>query len=403
MFWHCIARMFTLFCVLALKFAGLIGRRKRKLLPDEGCEIMLTGRFDSDNWILAHLGPLSRSKHCSRIWMVSTNPVPQLEKIEPVYPPKWVIKIAGVTQARLLTFLYHVIRKRPHIVGGFHIMPNGIAAIITGRIVGAKSMYFCVGGPAEVEDGAVVSVESHFRKMETPDKVVEQRLLKLINQCDTVVTMGNRAAKFFKEKGINIDIQVVSGGIDTNRFSQKNGIKEYDCIMTGRIVEIKRIDIFLQAVKIVANTIPEVKVLIIGDGPLRSELEKLARELGIEKNVHFAGFHNDIENWLQKSKVFVLTSDSEGLSLSMMEAMTCGLPAVVSDVGDLGDLVDNGVNGFLVPRRRPELFAERLIELLSDKKKLESFSNAAGLSAKLYTMEAAIAHWDCILSGYSSE
>jgi glycosyltransferase involved in cell wall biosynthesis len=56
--------------------------------------------------------------------------------------------------------------------------------------------------------------------------------------------------------------------------------------------------------------------------------------LGIDRNVRFAGHQNTVEDWLRKSKVFVLTSDSEGLSLSMMEAMMCGLPAIVSDVGE---------------------------------------------------------------------
>ena len=386
-----------------MKIAKLIGRRRREIKPGESCEILLTGRFDSDNWILAHLGPLSKSKECSRIWMVSTNPVPKLEKIEAIYPPKWLIKIAGKTQARLLTFLYQSIRKRPHIVGGFHVMPNGIATIITGLLAGARSMYFCVGGPAEILGGGAFSSDSYFKKMETPDVIVEKRLLKIVGKCDTIITMGNKAALFFKEKGINVNIQVVSGGINTDRFGSCKDTQSYDCVMTGRLVEIKRMDIFLQAIKLVADTIPDVKVLIIGDGPLRSNLENLALELGIEKNVHFAGFHNDIENWLIKSKIFVLTSDSEGLSLSMMEAMTCGLTAVVSDVGDLGDLVENGVNGYLVPRRRPELFAERLIELLSDEKKLKAFSNAAYQSASRYTMQAAIALWDDILAGYSDK
>jgi hypothetical protein len=63
--WHVLARQFTLLCVIILRIAGWVGRPQRRLLPGEGCEIMLTGRLDSDNWILAHLGPLSASKECS--------------------------------------------------------------------------------------------------------------------------------------------------------------------------------------------------------------------------------------------------------------------------------------------------------------------------------------------------
>jgi L-malate glycosyltransferase len=384
-----------------MKFAGLIGRRRSKLLPNQTMDILLTGRFDSDNWILAHLGPLSASKECSKIWMVSTNPVPQLEKIEPIYPPKWLITIAGKTQARILVFLWEAISKRPHIVGGFHIMPNGIAVGIAGRLAGAKSMYFCVGGPAEILGGGAYSSDSYFKKMETPDSVVEKRLLKIVSEFDIIITMGTGAVKFFRENGVKSDFQVVSGGIDTNRFKLINENKMYDCIMTGRLVEIKRIDIFLQALRLVADKIPDIKVAIAGDGKLLRELKKIACDLKIDNNVDFAGHQNNVEYWLQKSKIFVLTSDSEGLSLSMMEAMTCGLPVIVSDVGDLGDLVENGVNGYLVPRRRPDLIAERLVELLSDDKKLELFSNAASQSASRYSMQSVIQQWDNILSGYS--
>jgi len=126
----------------------------------------------------------------------------------------------------------------------------------------------------------------------------------------------------------------------------------------------------------------------------------LVCDLGIGRNVSFVGYQDDIENWLRKSKVFVLTSDSEGLSLSMMEAMMCGLPVVASDVGDLGDLIENGVNGYLVQRRSPDLFADRIIELLTDARRLEAFSQAARRSALRYETRSAIRKWDSIIANY---
>lgn len=78
----------------------------------------------------------------------------------------------------------------------------------------------------------------------------------------------------------------------------------------------------------------------------------------------------------------------------------CGLPAVVSDVGDLADLIENGVNGYLVPRRSPELLAARIIELLTDARKLQEFSQAARSSALRYETQATIQRWDSIIAGY---
>ena len=397
--WHILARQFSLLCAIALFIGRVIGRRRRPINGD-GCEIMLTGRFDSKNWILNHLGPLSASKGCARVWMVSTNPVPAMPKVEAIYPPKWLIKVVGVTQARLLTFLWAAMRKRPHLVGGFHIMPNGIAAAIVSRLVGARSIYFCVGGPAEVRDGGVHSADSYFTKMETADAVVESRLLRIVARSDMVITMGTRAVSFFRNKGINTDFHVVPGGIDSSLFQPAEVDSLYDLILTGRLVEVKRMDVFLQALKKVAEKIPDVRALIVGGGELHDELQQLAIDLGINHNVSLVGYQDDIVSRLQESKVFVLSSDSEGLSLSMMEAMMCGLPAVVSDVGDLGDLVEDDINGYLVPRRSPKKFAARIIELLADARKLTEFSQAARRSALRYDAKATIQRWDNILADY---
>jgi glycosyltransferase involved in cell wall biosynthesis len=382
--------------VVALALARLIGRKPRAH-SDEKCEILLTGRFDSGNWIVNHLGPLSASKRCARVRMVSTNPLPPLPKVEAIYPPRWLVRVAGATHARLLTFLWVGLRKRPHLVGGFHIMVNGMAAIILARLIGSQSMYFCVGGPAEIRDGGIHSADSLFKKMETADAVVERKLLKIVAGADLIITMGTKAVTFFREKGIVSAYHVVSGGIDPVRFQPGHEASSYDLILTGRLVEVKRIDVFLRAIRHVVDQIPRVRAVILGEGRLREELGALAAELGIARNVTFAGHQDDVETWLRRSKIFVLTSDSEGLSLSMMEAMMCGLPVVVSDVGDLGDLVEDGVNGYLVPRRCPELFAHRLVDLLSDEAKLRAFSAAARHSALRYETQAAIQRWDHIL------
>jgi glycosyltransferase involved in cell wall biosynthesis len=302
-----------------------------------------------------------------------------------------------VTPARLLTFVWAAMQKRPHVVGGLGLHFNGIVAVIVGRLAGARSMYFCLGGPVETYNVGFASENNFFATMETADTVVQSRLLRIVTKSDMVVTMGTRAVSFFRDKGIDTDFHVISGGIDPIRFQPAKEAPSYDLILIGRLVKVKRMDVFLQAVANVVDKIPDITAVIVGDGKLRGELHSLSMDLGIDSNVSFIGYQDDVENWLCKSKVFVLTSDSEGLSLSVMEAMMCGLPVVVSDVGDLADLVENGVNGYLVPRRSPEQFAARIIELLTDARRLEAFSQAARYSALQYSTEAATAKWDSII------
>jgi glycosyltransferase involved in cell wall biosynthesis len=255
-----------------------------------------------------------------------------------------------------------------------------------------------VGGPAEVLDGGIHAENKVCGRMETPDPVVEERLIKVVSKFDMIVTMGSRAVEFYRHKGVDTSFHVVSGGIDPVRFQPSEDDKSFDVILTGRLAPIKRIDVFLEAIKFVAERLPEVRAVIVGAGELSDELQALASKLGIEHNVTFAGQQSNVDDWLRRTKIFVLTSDSEGLALSMMEAMMSGLPAVVSDVGDLGDLVDSGANGYLVPRRTPQLFADRLLELLSDEQKLRELSAAARRSALRYETQATTERWDSILS-----
>ena len=117
----------------------------------------------------------------------------------------------------------------------------------------------------------------------------------------------------------------------------------------------------------------------------------------LEANVEFVGHQRDVEAWIQQARLFVLTSDSEGLSLSLIEAMLCGLPAVVSDVGELGDLVENGVSGYLVSDRSSQAFASRIIDLLTDSNRWSRFSQAARSSAERYGIAEASGLWSAIL------
>ncbi len=393
-----IIRLFTLLHSIALVMAKMFSCRLRQPHNGEGYSILLTGSYDSSNWVLSYLRPLAASKACSHITVVSSSPVPTLPKVDAVYPPKWLIRIVGTTPARLFVFISTAVRKRPNIVGGYSILANGLVASVVAPIVGARSLYHCVGGPAEVLDGGIHAEDGPFTKIEIPDLVVERRLLRAVAACDIVLTMGTKAVDFFQSRGVSTNFHVVSASIDVERFSPADSPPCYDLIFVGRLVEIKCIDIFLQAVQHVRKAIPNVTAVIVGEGPLRSVLEQMTYGLGIDDCVAFVGKQQNIGEWLNKARVFVLTSRSEGLSIAMTEAMACGLPVVVSDVGDLADLVENGVNGYLIRSRSPEAFASRMLELLTDYQKLARFSKEARSVAAHHGTKAIAQKWDRILT-----
>ena len=214
--------------------AGWIGRPWRRRRAGRQ-RILVTGTFYSDNWINAHLRPLAASKQCECLWVVSTYPVPPTPKLTVIYPPNWLKRCVGGVPARMLVFVWTAIVKRPDIIGGFHLLVNGLLAALLARLVGARSLYFCVGGPNEVLGGGIGAENRIFGRLKTPDLVVERRLIKAVGAFDFVITMGSRAITFFRQRGIETNFHVVSGGIDADRFRDTSDYPSFDLILVGRL------------------------------------------------------------------------------------------------------------------------------------------------------------------------
>lgn len=122
----------------------------------------------------------------------------------------------------------------------------------------------------------------------------------------------------------------------------------------------------LHAARIVLNDVPRLRLLIVGDGAIRAELEALCANLGIANNVCFCGARSDIGQVLRAMDVFTLSSNTECFPISVLEAMACARPVVCTDVGGISEVVEDGVSGYLVPPQDPAQLAARLKELLSN-------------------------------------
>jgi glycosyltransferase involved in cell wall biosynthesis len=165
-------------------------------------------------------------------------------------------------------------------------------------------------------------------------------------------------------------MEVISGGVDLGKIDDvQSEEKKYDIIYVGRLSEHKRVDLLLNAVSMASRDSPEIKCAIIGDGPERENLGRLAKELKIEENVDFLGFlerEEDVISGMKSSKIFVLPSTREGFGISVLEANACGLPAVVVDSkkNAAASLITEGVNGALcdLSARSMALEIEKLLK-----------------------------------------
>lgn len=147
--------------------------------------------------------------------------------------------------------------------------------------------------------------------------------------------------------------------------------------LIGRLVPAKAPHVFLKAVARAAPRIPSLRALLVGDGPLRAELEEQVRTLGLESRVVLTGLRQDVPELLAGMNAVVFSSEREGLSMAMLEAMAAGVPVVATRVGGTPELIETGVSGLLVSPGDHEGIADRLVEVLEDRALAARLSQAA--------------------------
>jgi len=134
----------------------------------------------------------------------------------------------------------------------------------------------------------------------------------------------------------------------------------------GRLVEVKNHELFLMAAKKVLASVQDVAFVIVGDGPLRQPLERLAHDLGIEDSVVFTGWQNEIGDFLKIMDIFVSCSITESQGLAILEAMALSKPVIAADVNQLGETVIDGRTGLLIASNDLDALVNAMLTLVSD-------------------------------------
>jgi len=134
-------------------------------------------------------------------------------------------------------------------------------------------------------------------------------------------------------------------------------------IFVGRLTKQKSLPTLLSALSIAVQSCPSLHLVLLGDGPERSNLEHQAVALAITRQVTFAGYHPNVESYLRSAHIFVLPSVSEGISNALLEAMSFGLPCLASSVGGNVEVLDHGKYGVLLPPNDVKAWARALEEM----------------------------------------
>ena len=183
-------------------------------------------------------------------------------------------------------------------------------------------------------------------------------------------------------------VMVIHNGIDAERFARRDRRNEVRTSLglrdgrptigvVARLDRVKNHALLLRAMTRIVECLPAAILLIIGDGPLRSELESLAIEFGVHEHVAFLGARDDVPDLLSALDLIVLPSVSEGLSLTLIEACAAGKAIVATDVGGNREVIEHGVNGLLVSSDDEEALASAAIGVLTDATRAATMGAAA--------------------------
>ena len=192
---------------------------------------------------------------------------------------------------------------------------------------------------------------------------------------------------------------MIPNGIDLDRFEQivdKKAIRdeleiENDSHVVGmlaNLIPVKAHSVLFHAIPEILHKFPNTHFLLLGDGVLRKELEKLGRDLKISSSIHFLGYRSDIEKIMSIFDIGVLCSKVEVHPNSLIEMMAARIPVVATNVGGIPEIVHHEVNGLLVPPGNPKALARAIIRLLEKPELARKYrENAKQLVLKKFSKE----------------
>ena len=291
----------------------------------------------------------------------------RLPPIDPRILPTLGRAISPLDDLRALTGLVLLARSfKPDIVHT-HLAKAGALGRIAARIAGVRTVVHTYHGSV---------FRGYFGQRESAVYLGIERALARITTRIVAITSGQKADLVDLGIAPSSKIVEIPLGLDLDHFRELPAREaalsalglpregRYVAIV-ARLVPIKDIPTFLRAFALVTESLPDVRGLVVGDGPERGAVERLAQNLGLERRCRFLGWRADLPNVYAASDVVALTSLNEGSPVSVIEAMASGRAVVATAVGGVPDVVSEAT-GILVPVGDHRGFADAIVSLLRD-------------------------------------
>jgi glycosyltransferase involved in cell wall biosynthesis len=286
--------------------------------------------------------------------------------ISPHYP---------ATYASLLEVAPLILRIKPDLIHAHYLSHFGLLGSFYSKLFNFKPFVLTVWGSDILRE---INWFNHSMKKQA------------LSRADVITCDADHMVKVLTNLGaVEGKVKLIYFGTDTQKFKPmpRDMTLETNLNLNGAptIISLRNfrtiynIDTLIKSIPLVLEKVPQATFIIAGDGPERKNLYSLARELGVLNSIRFTGFltNEDLPRYINLADVYVSTSLSDaGLSASTAEAMACGLPVVITEFGDNGLWIINGINGYLVPSSNPAALADKITNLLQNDEKRHQFGKA---------------------------
>jgi len=356
----------------------------------------------NDNLFYAKLVPLLRSRPDVELIVVTDRQGPTYDRVRWVWPMGLTAKF-GRLGGRLVLLAREIFHPRTHLVMAYNLVPHGMFATSLARLRGVPIFLHFIAGAAEIHFAYNPKI-SHNRvifRSKHPERI-EQWANRIAHKADKIFVPGHATAEFLMGRGFpSKQIEFLHSTVDPSKYYRGNEARDLDVVVVAQILENKRPIHTLEVLTEIKRQRPLARFCWLGDGPMRDEFSVAVKRLGLTDSLTWTTT-NDVAPYYRRSKIFLLCSLSEGLSLGCMEAMACGVVPVTSDIGDMREVVRPSETGQPVSvDASPQEFAQAALRFLNDQTLWRKYSeNCSKLISEEHSFPSAIQAWQKLLAPF---
>ncbi len=347
----------------------------------------------SDSKFISKIDPLLENSHIKTVYLYrfKGNPYKFLHqgKIKH-FDLKTRFKII-YTLCAFIHLVFVAVVKKPDLLVGIYFYPHGLLVSIISRLFKIKDV--------QVLPGSDLGQIKHSKL-----------LFYFFRNSFRIGVRGNKSAEEVANLGLDKGrVFVLNNIFDLSQFVQASKTlvaeqKQCNLVFVGYFRREKCLDKIIEIVSELKKTKKNISCLMVGDGPEKENISALIKKYELSDNIFLIDYDANIAKWYKYGQIFILTSKVEGLNMSMIEAMSLGLPAIVPKINDLEEVVVDGVNGFLIrPDAALSEYIDKITILLESKEFYEEMSvnaqkSIAMLAENHYSEEAVSIVWQKILN-----